>query len=55
MNKEEYLIFLNFDGVINDNRSIYPANQIKILKNIIDNYGARVIVISSWLGNGNKK
>ena len=55
MNKEEYLIFLDFDGVINDNRSIYPSNQIKILKNIIDNYGARVIVISSWIGNGNKQ
>lgn len=56
---EENIIFLDFDGVIcvitNDNKTEHPGQQIKILRNIINKYNAKVVVISSWLGNGSAK
>lgn len=46
------IIFLDFDGVINDNISDICNESIEKLKYIIDKHNAKVVVISSWLGNG---
>lgn len=49
------LIFLDIDGVLNDNFSDISDESIEILKQLINIYGAKVIIISSLQINGTIK
>ncbi|MBE6154188.1 MAG: hypothetical protein E7163_01250 [Firmicutes bacterium] len=51
----ENVIFLDFDGVINNNMEDVTLTCVILLKNIIKKYNAKVVVISSILGNGTNK
>ena len=53
-NSNKYL-FIDFDGVINDNYSEVKESCINILKEILASSGAKPVVISSWLGWGSDR
>lgn len=46
------IIFLDIDGVINDNHKDISVESIKILKQIINENNAKIVIIGSLLGNG---
>ena len=45
-------IFLDIDGVLNDNDSIFLEESVDVLKQIIKIHNATVVIISSWQRNG---
>jgi len=53
--EKENVIFLDFDGVINNNIEEVTLTSIILLKCIIKKHNAKVVVISSILGNGTEK
>lgn len=46
------VIFLDIDGVLNDNKSNFSSESIEILKYLIRIYDAKVVMITSWQMNG---
>lgn len=46
------IIFLDIDGVLNDNNSNFSLESIDILKHLIQRYKAKVVMITSWQMNG---
>lgn len=48
------IIFLDIDGVLNDNYFKFLSESIEVLKPLIQKYNARVVIISSWQMNGTK-
>lgn len=47
------IIFLDIDGVLNDNHSIHILKEnVNVLKKLIEKNNAKVVVISSWQMNG---
>lgn len=46
------IIFLDIDGVINDNNCKFSFESLRILKQLINTYDAKVVIISSWQMNG---
>ena len=49
------IIFLDFDGVINNNDDLITEESILTLKKIIHEYQAKVVVISSWIMDGREE
>ncbi len=49
---ENNIIFLDIDGVLNDNTSSYSAKSINVLKEIINKYRAKLVLITSEQRNG---
>lgn len=47
-----YVIFLNMDGVLNNNYDKYSYEAHTVLLKLISKYSAKVVIISSNLGNG---
>ena len=48
----ENIIFFDIDGVLNDNRSMFVLESIDVLKQLIEKYNAKAVMISSWQMNG---
>ena len=48
----ENIIFLDIDGVINDNKSHFSSQSLEVLKQLISIYDAKMVIISSWQQNG---
>lgn len=48
------IIFLDIDGVLNDNYSEFLSESIEALKLLVQVYDAKVVIISSWQMNGTK-
>lgn len=48
----ENIIFLDIDGVLNDNVSVLLFESVEALKQLISTYNARVVMITSWQQNG---
>jgi len=48
----ENIIFLDIDGVINDNKSRFSSQSLEVLKQLINIYDAKMVIISSWQQNG---
>ena len=46
------IIFLDIDGVLNDNIVRFNEESINALKELILRYNAKVVMITSWQGNG---
>ena len=46
------IIFLDIDGVLNDNGSVFLSESVKVLNLLIQMYNAKVVMISSWQRNG---
>ena len=46
------ILFLDVDGVINDNVSEYSTESICVLKEIIKKHNAKIVMITSNQGNG---
>lgn len=46
------VIFLDIDGVLNDNNSNFSLKSIEVLKQLIQIYTAKVVIITSWQMNG---
>lgn len=42
------IIFLDIDGVLNDNGSVFLSESVKVLNLLIQMYNAKVVMISSW-------
>lgn len=53
----ENIIFLDIDGVLNDNNSSFSLESLEVLKKLINTWNAKIVMITSWLQNGtqNKK
>lgn len=49
---ENNIIFLDIDGVLNDNKSNYSIYSINALKKIINRYCAKLVLITSEQRNG---
>lgn len=49
---ENNIIFLDIDGVLNDNKSNYSIHSINALKKIINRYCAKLVLITSEQRNG---
>ena len=49
------IIFLDFDGVINNNDDLTTDESILTLKKIIRDYQSKVVVISSWIMDGREE
>lgn len=50
----ENIIFLDIDGVLNDNISSFSLESIKVLKQLMQLYDAKVVMITSGQMNGTK-
>lgn len=48
----ENIIFLDIDGVLNDNNCLFLKESVETLKLLIKRYNAKVVIISSWQMNG---
>jgi len=48
------IIFLDIDGVLNDNISGFSLESIVVLKQLMQLYNAKVVMITSWQMNGTK-
>lgn len=48
----ENIIFLDIDGVLNDNVSGLSLESVKVVKELIDEHNAKVVIISSLQWNG---
>lgn len=46
------IIFLDIDGVLNDNYSEFLSESIEVLNLLVQIYNANVVMISSWQMNG---
>lgn len=46
------IIFLDIDGVLNDNTCYLSLESIEILKQLIQSYNAKIVTITSWQMNG---
>lgn len=46
------IIFLDIDGVLNDNNSILSLESVDVLKQLIYKYNAKIVMITSWQMNG---
>lgn len=46
------IIFLDIDGVLNDNCSEFLSESVEVLKLFVQIYNAKVVMISSWQMNG---
>ena len=46
------VIFLDIDGVLNNNISSFSLESVKVLNQLIQIYNAKVIMITSWQMNG---
>ena len=46
------IIFLDIDGVLNDNCSEFLSESVEVLKLLVQIYNAKVVMISSWQMNG---
>lgn len=46
------IIFLDIDGVLNDNNSIFLLESVDVLKQLIYKYNAKIVMITSWQMNG---
>lgn len=51
----ENIIFLDIDGVLNDNNSKFLLESIEVLKLLIQKYNAKVVMITSLQNNGTKQ
>ena len=48
------IIFLDIDGVLNDNCSKLSLQNVWVLKQLIEKYDSKVVLISSLQGSGTK-
>ena len=46
------IIFLDIDGILNDNCSEFLSESVEVLKLLVQIYNAKVVMISSWQMNG---
>ena len=46
------IIFLDIDGVLNDNSSSFSLESVNVLKYLIKIYNTKVVMITSWQMNG---
>lgn len=46
------IIFLDIDGVLNDNNSSFSLDSLNVLKELIKNNNAKVVMITSYQMNG---
>lgn len=46
------IIFLDIDGVLNNNISSFSLESIEVLKQLMQLYNAKVVMITSWQMNG---
>ena len=46
------VIFLDIDGVLNDNISSFSFESIEVLKQLMQLYNAKVVMITSLQSNG---
>ncbi len=46
------IIFLDIDGVLNDNCSEFLSESVEVLKLLVKIFNAKVVIISSWQMNG---
>lgn len=49
------IIFLDIDGVLNDNKSEFLLENIEAVIKLTEKYNAKIVLISSWQMNGTKK
>lgn len=50
----ENIIFLDIDGVLNNIRVKFNEESVNVVKELIQRYNAKVIMITSWQMNGTK-
>ena len=48
----ENIIFLDIDGVLNDNNNKFLLECFEVLKQLIQKYNAKIVMITSWQKNG---
>ena len=46
------IIFLDIDGVLNNSIVIFNEESVNALKELVMRYNAKVVMITSWQGNG---
>lgn len=46
------IIFLDIDGVLNDNISTFSLESVSVLKQLSYSYHAKIVMITSWQSNG---
>lgn len=49
------IIFLDIDGVLNDNCAYFLLESVDVLKHLIKLYNAKIVMITSLQGNGTEK
>ena len=52
MKNQNNVIFLDIDGVLNDNITNYSLTSINCLKLLQDSFNSKIVIISSQQGNG---
>lgn len=48
----ENIIFLDIDGFLNDIKVKFKEESVKVVKELIKIYNAKVVMITSWQSNG---
>ena len=48
----ENIIFLDIDGVLNNIRVRFNEESVNVIKELIQRYNAKVVMITSWQING---
>ena len=51
----ENIIFLDIDGVLNNIKVRFNEESVNVVKELIQKYNAKIVMITSWQGNGTER